>query len=136
MHVAAAKQSLRNQLTITSASCTLGVTMTIDRVQVEDKAVLRVAGRMDVESASSLEQACDACIADGLTKLVLDLTELIYISSMGLRSVVSVAKKLKDKSGNLRICQAGGLVRQVFEITRVNQVIPMHDSLESALMEG
>jgi len=110
--------------------------MTIDQVQVDGKAVLRVAGRMDIESAASLEGACDACIADGFTKLVLDLEELVYISSMGLRLVVAIAKKLKEKGGSLRICGAVGLVRQVLEITRVNRVIPMHESLESALLEG
>jgi hypothetical protein len=36
----------------------------------------------------------------------------------------------------LRICRLTGLVRQVFEITRLNQVFPPHDSVESALLEG
>jgi anti-anti-sigma factor len=110
--------------------------MTIERVQVGGRVVLRVAGRMDVDSASTLEPACDSCIADGFTRLVLDLGDLIYISSMGLRSVVTIAKRLKDKGGELRICRTTGLVRQVFEITRLTQIVPMHDSLESALMEG
>ena len=47
-----------------------------------------------------------------------------YVSSMGLRSFVPIAKKLRDKGGELRICRLTGLVRQVFEITRLNQVFP------------
>lgn len=109
--------------------------MNIERVEVGGNIVLRVAGRMDVESAAQLEPACDSCISDGFTKLVLDLGELVYISSMGLRSVITIAKKLKDKGGELRICRPTGLVRQVFEITRLTQVVPMRDSIESALME-
>jgi anti-anti-sigma factor len=110
--------------------------MTIEREQVGSKVVLRLAGRMDADSAGKLEPECDACIADGLTHLVIDLGDLAYISSMGLRSFVSVAKKLKDKGGELRVCRLTGLVRQVFEITRLAQLFPLHDTVESALLEG
>jgi anti-anti-sigma factor len=110
--------------------------VTIERTEVGGKVVLRVAGRMDAENAVQFEQQCESCISEGFTSLVIDLSDLVYISSMGLRSVVASAKKLRDKGGDLRICRLTGLVRQVFEITRLNQVFPPHDSVESALMEG
>ena len=91
---------------------------------------------MDVDSATHFEPECDACIADGFTTLIVDFSNLAYISSMGLRSVVTIAKKLKDKNGELRICGLTGLVRQVFEITRLVQLFPMYDSVESALVKG
>ncbi|MGD0346817.1 MAG: STAS domain-containing protein [Terracidiphilus sp.] len=110
--------------------------MTIEQTQVGDKAVLRVAGRMDAENAIQFEQHCDSCIAGGFTHLVVDLGDLAYVSSMGLRSFVATAKRLRDKGGELRICRLTGLVRQVFELTRLDRVFPLHDSVESALMEG
>jgi anti-anti-sigma factor len=109
----------------------------IERVQVLDRVVvLRAAGRMDVDSATQFEPACDACIGEGFTRIVIDFGDLTYISSMGLRSVVTIAKKLKEKGGQLRICRQTGLVRQVFEITRLTQLFPVYDTLESALLEG
>ncbi len=111
-------------------------TMTIDRTQIGGKVVLHVAGRMDAESAALLEGQCDFCISEGMTSLVIDLGDLSYVSSMGLRSFVGIAQKLKSKGGELRICRLTGLVRQVFEITRLNQVFPMYESVESALMGG
>ncbi|MGO9437036.1 MAG: STAS domain-containing protein [Terracidiphilus sp.] len=110
--------------------------MTIDRTQIGGKVVLHVAGRMDAESAALLEGQCDFCISEGMTSLVIDLGDLSYVSSMGLRSFVGIAQKLKSKGGELRICRLTGLVRQVFEITRLNQVFPMYESVESALMGG
>ena len=110
--------------------------MTIERIQVGSKVVLRVAGRMDADTAVQFEQQCETCISEGITSLVIDLGDLRYISSMGLRSFVVIAQKLRQKGGALRICRLTGLVQQVFEITRLNQVLPLHDSLESALMEG
>jgi anti-anti-sigma factor len=108
----------------------------IDRTQIGGKVVLHVVGRMDAENALRFEQQCEACISEGFTRVVVDLGDLTYVSSMGLRSVVAVAKKLRDKGGDLRICRLTGLVRQVFEITRLNQVFPPHESVESALLEG
>ena len=110
--------------------------MTIERIQVGGKVVLHVAGRMDADNAGQFEQQCQSCIAEGITSLVIDLGDLSYISSMGLRSFVVIAQKLRGKGGELRICRLTGLVQQVFEITRLNQVLPLHDSVESALMEG
>ena len=108
--------------------------MTIERTQVDGKIVLHVAGRMDAESAVLFERQCESCIAEGVTSLVIDLAELKYVSSMGLRSFVMIGQKLRDKGGDFRICCVTGLVRQVFEITRLNRVLPLHDSLESALV--
>ncbi|MGB6192415.1 MAG: STAS domain-containing protein [Terracidiphilus sp.] len=110
--------------------------MTIDRIQVGGKVVLNVAGRMDAENAGQFEQQCLSCLSEGITRLVIDLGDLKYVSSMGLRSFVVIAQKLQERGGELRICRLSGLVQQVFEITRLNQVLCLHDSLESALMEG
>jgi anti-anti-sigma factor len=110
--------------------------VTIDRSQIEGKVVLHVAGRMDAESAPRFETQCESCIAEGITSLVIDLADLSYVSSMGLRSFVAIAQKLKSKGGELRICRLTGLARQVFEITRLNQVFPMYDSVDAAVLGG
>src|SRR5208337_688793 len=110
-------------------------TVNIERVQVGSKVVLHVAGRMDADNAVQFEQQCESCISEGVTSLIIDLGDLRYISSMGLRSFVLFSQKLREKGGELRICRMNGLVQQVFEITRLNQVLVLHDSVESALME-
>jgi anti-anti-sigma factor len=110
--------------------------VTIERTEVEGKVVLHVSGRMDADNAVLFERQCESCIAEGVKALVVNLADLKYVSSMGLRSFVMVGQKLKEKGGDFRICCLTGLVRQVFEITRLNQVLPLHDSLESALVGG
>ena len=98
--------------------------------------VLIVSGRMDAESAPQFEEKCGACIAQGLTVLVVDLGELTYISSMGLRSFISVAKALQERGGALRICRLKGLVKQVFEITGLLGMFRVYESVEAALTGG
>jgi anti-anti-sigma factor len=110
--------------------------VTIERKQLSDQVVFLVSGRMDAENAPQFEQQCRACIAEGLTGLVVDLGELKYVSSMGLRSFVSVGKTLQDKGGALRICRLNGLVKQVFEITGLLGTFPVYESVEAALIGG
>lgn len=95
-----------------------------------------VSGRMDAESAPQFEEKCRACIAEGLTGLVVDLGELTYVSSMGLRSFISVTKALQEKGETLRLCRLKGLVKQVFEITGLLGMFRVYDSVEAALIGG
>jgi anti-sigma B factor antagonist len=91
---------------------------------------------MDAENAAAFESQCEFFISEGFTRIVMDLGELMYVSSMGLSAIVKIAKQVRDKGGDVRICCLTGLVRQLFEITRLNHVFPPHESVESALMEG
>jgi anti-sigma B factor antagonist len=98
--------------------------------------VFVVSGRMDAENAPQFEQKCRACIAEGLSGVIVDLGELTYVSSMGLRAFVSAAKAFQDKGGALRICRLKGLVKQVFEITGLLERFPVYESVEAALLGG
>jgi anti-anti-sigma factor len=91
---------------------------------------------MDAENAPQFEEQCRACIADGHRGLVVDLGELTYVSSMGLRSFISVAKTLQDNGGALRLCRLTGLVKQVFEITGLLRSFPVYESVDAALIGG
>ena len=111
-----------------------GSNLNIERMRVSDRIVLVVSGRMDAENAPQFEQKCAECLAEGHTSLVTDLGALTYISSMGLRSFLSVAKMLQSKGGTLRICCMKGLVKQVFEITGLLPVFSVYESVESAVL--
>jgi anti-anti-sigma factor len=108
--------------------------LNIERTQVSSQAVLVVSGRMDAENADLFEEKCQECIAEGHAILVADLSGLTYISSMGLRSFLSVAKTMQGKGGSLRLCCLKGLVKQVFEITNLLPIFNVHESVESAVL--
>jgi anti-anti-sigma factor len=110
--------------------------LSIETTQVSDYVVLTVSGRMDAENASEFEEKCKDSIAKGHTSLVADLSGLTYISSIGLRSFLSVAKTLQSKGGTLRLCCLKGLVKQVFEITGLLQIFSVYESVDSAVLPG
>ena len=90
---------------------------------------------MDAENAPLFEKQCEAWISRGMNHLIVDAGGLSYISSMGLRSIMAIGKRVQDKGGQLRICRQTGLVKQVFEITRLDSIFPPHDSVEAALTD-
>ena len=108
--------------------------LTIERTQVSGHVVLTVSGRMDADNARQFEEKCKESIAEGHTTLVADLGRLEYVSSMGLRIILSVAKTLQTKGGAFRLCCLNGLVKQVFEITGLLEVFRVYESVESALL--
>lgn len=110
--------------------------LSIERTQVSDQVVLIVSGRMDAENAPQFQEKCNDCLAEGHISVVADLGGLTYVSSMGLRSFLSVAKTLQSKGGTLRLCCLKGLVKQVFEITGLMQAFSVYESVESAVLEA
>jgi len=113
-----------------------GSSLVIEQRQILNQSVFFVSGRLDAGNAPSFEQNCKAWIAEGHTSLLLDLGELAYVSSMGLRTFLSLAKTLQSKGGALRLCRLNGLVKQVFEITGMTRVFSIYESAESALIGG
>lgn len=78
---------------------------------------LRVAleGRLDTNTAPELEEALKADL-NGITSLILDLKNLEYISSAGLRVLLS-AQKIMNKQGSMTVTGANAVVMEVFEVT-------------------
>jgi anti-anti-sigma factor len=107
--------------------------MTIESSSRGKVAVIRVAGRMDAESAPQFDQACQAAIDGGAAHLVLGLAEIQYVSSMGLRSFLSAAKTIQKSGGKMLLCGMKGLVKEVFDLTRLTPLFPMFDSTEAAI---
>lgn len=107
--------------------------MNIEPTELDKAVLLKVTGRMDAENAPEFEQACNRWIAQGRKHLIADLADLQYVSSMGLRSFLSVAQKLQSTSGSLILCGLHGLPRQVFEMTRLIGLFPVFESTEQAL---
>jgi anti-anti-sigma factor len=107
--------------------------MTIEATEVEKAVLLKVTGRMDAENAPQFEQACEQWIRHGARHLIAELDGLDYVSSMGLRSFLSVAQKLQPLPGSLILCGLKGLPRQVFEMTRLIGLFPVFETSAQAL---
>ncbi len=106
--------------------------MTIEATGTPKAVILRVAGRMDVESHKEFERACNHWIQQGVTHLIVDLAALDYISSAGLGAIARTGQSLQQKNGAVLLCGVRGMVKQVFEITRLLSVFEVFESVEDA----
>jgi len=97
--------------------------------------VVCVTGRMDAVSSPAFEKAVDAWLEKGETMIVVDCCNLEYISSSGLRSILTVAKKLKTRNGKILLASLTSVVKEVFEISGFSTIIPIYDSLEGAMAD-
>ncbi len=93
--------------------------MTIDRRLDNGTLTLAVAGRLDTNTAPELEAAVKL---DGATALVFDFAALDYISSAGLRILLTAKKSLMATGGTMSVVNANASVRSVFEITGCSEL--------------
>lgn len=107
--------------------------MTIDKATRGNAGIVTVDGRMDADASTDFEAACTQLTARGAKHVVADLTALTYISSMGLRAFLAVAKARQEAGGELVLVGLAGFVKQVFDLTRVTSLFRLCDSVEAAL---
>jgi len=112
-------------------SSTLQITKeTNDKASI---ATLKVAGRLDANTVSIMEKALTDSLAAGARALVLDMAELTYISSSGLRALLTAKRNTTQKKGDLYICALKRNVRDVFDMVGFSAVFHIHDTLGQAI---
>jgi anti-sigma B factor antagonist len=89
--------------------------MTIEIKRNADETILKLVGRLDTITAPALDKTINEDIADA-KNLILDLKELEYISSAGLRVLLSAQKKY-GKLGYLKVINVCEEILSVFEMT-------------------
>jgi anti-anti-sigma factor len=107
--------------------------MKVESTRIEGALLVTVTGRMDAAAAPQFERACDAWLGQGERDVVVDMRATEYISSMGLRSLLMLAKSLQRSGGRLALCGLAGPVREVFRISGLLPIFSVFDTPEAAL---
>jgi anti-anti-sigma factor len=96
-------------------------------------AVLKATGRLDANTVNIIERNLTESLLAGARVLVLDLAELTYISSSGLRALLTAKRNSSQKKGDLLICALKRNVRDVFDMVGFSAVFKIYDDVEAAL---
>ena len=89
--------------------------MTISKTLEGNNLTLALEGRLDTTTSPDLEETLGASL-DGVTALVFDFTKLDYLSSAGLRVLLSAQKRM-NRQGSMKLVHVNDAVKEVFEIT-------------------
>jgi len=95
--------------------------------------LLQVSGRVDSISADELHNVLESAIQTGATKLVVDLQDVAYMSSAGLRELVSALKQLHKRTGDLRLASPSERVMEVLELAGLDTIFKIFPTSTEAI---
>ena len=98
--------------------------MTIQKTD-DETTVWAFEGRLDVTTGPQLQRELEAIWDNFHKDLVFDFTDLIYISSAGLRVLLMTKKKASACGVRFSVTGANQMIREVFDITGFSSIIPL-----------
>lgn len=97
-----------------------------------DLLIVKPIGRLDSSNSSDFEKIVDERITAGSKNVLLDMSELAYVSSAGLRAVLIIGKKIRSENGKLLMSGMQSSVREIFEISGFLSIFELFESVEKA----
>jgi anti-sigma B factor antagonist len=94
--------------------------------------VVSVGGEIDLVTAPALEEAIGAVIADGPTALVIDLSAVEFLGSVGLKILAATYEKLGTAT-QFGVVARGPATRRPIHLTGLDKTFPLYQTLEDAL---
>jgi anti-sigma B factor antagonist len=98
--------------------------------------VVAVSGEIDLATASEFRSVLVDAVAGGQGDLVVDLSEVTFMDSTGLGAMVSARRRLTLRGASMRLVSPAGGVRRILDVTKLDQVIPIHDTVDAAVLDG
>ena len=103
-------------------------------IEPTDKAhIIALQGQVNSSNAATVETEVLAVVNQGAKNVLLNMTELSYISSAGLRVVLVLAKRLKQERGRLVLCAMQPHVHEVFDISGFLAILDVQATRQEAL---
>lgn len=90
-------------------------------------------GRIDSIEAPEFQNDVQAAVGADDKAVVMDLEQLTYISSAGLRTILESIRQVEQQGGKLAICSLSGHVQDVFRISGFDRVVSIYPSQEEAV---
>lgn len=98
-----------------------------------DRAVVQATGSLNLLTAVKLKQSLTRLVEEGIRRLVVDLGDVPFIDTSGLGALISGLKAARLAGGDLRLARADARARQLLNITSLDRVLTVHESVDDAL---
>ncbi len=99
----------------------------------DDASVLRVSGSMDAVTVDDFDAAWKKLLEEGVAKHVVDISDVDYISSAGLRGILMLAKTAHTKPAKLAFAGMRGMVADMFKLSGFMTILSVHADVDAAL---
>lgn len=99
--------------------------MTLSSVDLDNGVrLVSLEGRLDIAGTAEIDVKFNAFVAGEKSRVLVDLSKVDYISSIGIRLLLGAAKARKNKGGKVVLCAAHPLVARVIETAGLGALIP------------
>ena len=97
--------------------------MELEKIFGEDNSLcIKPTGRIDIGSAQEFSDEVLASISN-IENLVLDFSDITYVSSAGLRAILEIARNMEIKNGNLQIANVPRNILDIFRMTGFDKIL-------------
>lgn len=109
--------------------------MEINRKKSEPAEIIMVKGRIDAQNSSILDENLKEAIKSGPGKIIINMNEVDYISSSGLRVMLSALKTVRLSGGDIKLSGLKPFVMDVFVVSGFNSIFDIYGSENEALSD-
>ena len=107
--------------------------MAIINRQKGDALLIKTGKRLDSANAQTFHDRLDNAIDSGASAVVIDMEDLVYISSAGIRVILQALRKMEQQDARLALCSLSEGVRNVFGTSGFDQLIDIRTSKSEAI---
>jgi anti-anti-sigma factor len=109
--------------------------MNITEREQDGITIFVLEGRVDSEGAVDLDLALQTAASEGKSKMILDMSQVRYINSAGLRTLADILTQNKESGGDLRLVDLNPKVQRVFQIIGFDKFFSIFPSVDDALAD-
>ncbi len=107
--------------------------MDISEIIIDNIPIIVVSGKIDAATSKDLDVALKRLIDQNKTRLVVDMENVEYLSSSGLRALMAAQNRLRKLGGDLMLTSLQPFVKEVFVITGANRFFKIYQSQAEAI---
>jgi stage II sporulation protein AA (anti-sigma F factor antagonist) len=107
--------------------------MELIRQKIEETNVVQMNGSLTVATAQDFFSQMVSFLEGGESNFVLEMSSVDFIDSTGLGTIVRLAKRVKEAKGQLRLSDPQPKILEIFELTRLEKILPIFKTQQEAL---
>jgi len=92
----------------------------------------QLKGRLDLTTASQLKEKVQQCLTEGHKNVLLNMSQVDFINSSGLGTLVSTLKIVRTNNGRILLSSLAPYVQEIFEITQLSHIFEIFESESEA----
>ncbi|MCM8787903.1 MAG: STAS domain-containing protein [Candidatus Omnitrophica bacterium] len=109
--------------------------MNVKEEKINDIVVCILEGEININTSPDLRKVFEKLIKNNEKKIAIDFSNITYIDSSGLATLIEMLQRLRKIGGKLRLANMSENIRNVFEITKLTKLFEIFDTTEAALKD-